>query len=206
MKDTNQPASEHDQQESDRRRFLKTTGGALLAVGSAGILDVSGQHHKSSNAKSSLNARGGDPLGNATVSFGGWMTDPPLDRFTALPPPSANHHALIPNTAKIKAGGYVNFIISGLHVVAVYDDGTRPENIDTSVLVPGPRFGPPIIDHATNRIYRGIDPVLSSGPPPILNLDRVEVVHFEEPGTYLVICAVLPHFAEGMYGYVKVLA
>jgi plastocyanin len=36
-------------------------------------------------------------------------------------------------------------------------------------------------------------------------MDRVEVVYFEEPGTYLVICGVLPHFEEGMFGYVRVL-
>jgi uncharacterized cupredoxin-like copper-binding protein len=35
--------------------------------------------------------------------------------------------------------------------------------------------------------------------------DRVEVVHFAEPGTYLVICGVLPHFQAGMYGFVRVL-
>lgn len=129
----------------------------------------------------------------------------PLDRFSTLPPPSANHHELIPYRAKIRAGGYVNFIISGFHVVAIYDDGYTPEDIDTSILVPGPRFGPPIINDMDGLIYRGIDPVISAGPPPVLNLDRVEVVHFEEPGMYLVICAVLPHFNEGMIGYVKVL-
>lgn len=36
-------------------------------------------------------------------------------------------------------------------------------------------------------------------------VDRVEVVQFAEPGTYLVICGVLPHFQEGMYGYMRVL-
>ena len=34
--------------------------------------------------------------------------------------------------------------------------------------------------------------------------DRVEVVHFPEKGLYLVICGVLPHFDDGMYGWVKV--
>src|SRR5687768_3848835 len=186
--------------EHDRRNFLKTSGAALLALGSAGVIEASGQHHRPINFSA-----GNDPLGNATVSFGGWMTNPPLDRFTVPPPPSANHHELIPHTARIKAGGYVNFIISGLHVVAVYDDGTRPEDINTSLIVLGPRFGPPIINDPNRRIYRGIDPVISSGPPPVLNLDRVEVVHFDRPGTFLVICAVLPHFAEGMFGYVTVL-
>ena len=42
--------------------------------------------------------------------------------------------------------------------------------------------------------------------------DRVEVVRFPQPGRYLVICGVLPHFfdpATGefiMYGYVRVLS
>lgn len=31
------------------------------------------------------------------------------------------------------------------------------------------------------------------------------VVSFDEPGTYLVTCGILPHFAGGMYGYVRVL-
>ena len=185
--------------ESDRRDFLKSSGAALLALGTAGALSASAQHHGKPTGSPA-----NDPLGSATVSFGGWMTDPPLDRFTALPPPSANHHELIPHNARIKAGGYVNFIISGLHVVVIYDDGTRPEDINTGLLVPGPRFGPPIINDPNRRVYRGIDPVISSGPPPIVNLDRVEVVHFENPGRYLVICGVLPHFLEGMFGYVTV--
>jgi hypothetical protein len=47
------------------------------------------------------------------------------------------------------------------------------------------------------------------GPPqgpiqPVLQ-DRVEVVHFPDPGTFLVICGVLPHFVtDQMYGFVKV--
>lgn len=64
---------------------------------------------------------------------------------------------------------------------------------------------PPVINDANRRIYRGINPVIAAGPPPVINLDRVEVVHFGTPGTYLVICAVLPHFNDGMIGYVRVL-
>lgn len=188
---------------TDRRMFLSATGGALIAAGSAGALKVSGQHHKASSR-----AAGGDPLGSATVGFGGWMT--PLDRFKVLPAPAANHHELIPYEATIKAGGYVNFVISGLHVVSIYDDGTSPAIINTGSLVTGrPPGTPPIIDSPTHRIYRGIDPVFRTPTGPsdtgAFNLDRVEVVHFDQPGTYLVICAVLPHFLEGMYGYVRVL-
>jgi uncharacterized cupredoxin-like copper-binding protein len=35
--------------------------------------------------------------------------------------------------------------------------------------------------------------------------DRVDVVHFPKHGRYLVICGVLPHFQDGMYGWVKVI-
>ena len=90
----------------------------------------------------------------------------------------------------------MNFVVAGLHNIVVYDDGTKPSDIDTTKLVPG--AAPPLIDDPTGRIYRGPDPRTQPR-------DRVEVVYFEKPGTYLVICAVLPHFTEGMYGYVKVI-
>ena len=188
--------------ENDRRDFLKASGGALIAAGSIGLLGASAQHH----AKPAHSA-GGDPLGNVTVSFGGWMANfnPPLDRFfNPLGSPPSNHHELIPNVAKIKAGGYVNFIISGLHVVAIYDDGTQPTDINANLLTPLGGPFPPVINDPNRRIYRGVNPVISTGPPAFIP-DRVEVVHFGEPGTYLVICAVRPHFDDGMYGYVRVL-
>ena len=194
---------------SDRRKFLKASGGALFAAGAVGVLEASGQHHK----KASYSVAN-DPLGSATVSFGGWMAGfgGSLDRFTnPLAPPPSNHHELIPNVAKIKAGGYVNFIISGFHVVAIYDDGTKPSDINSGNVVQLGGILPPVINDPNRRLYRGINPVISPGsapPPPfpVINLDRVEVVHFDAPGTYLVICAVLPHFEQGMYGYVKVLS
>ncbi len=140
------------------------------------------------------------PLSNATVSFGAWMTSPPLDRFPNISNTrTSNHHVVIPEVAKIKAGGTVNFIIAGFHQVIVYDDGTQPQDINTGVTIPVTvPPGPRLIADPIRRIYRGLDP--STQPP-----DRVEVVHFAEPGTYLVICGVLPHFQAGMYGYVRVL-
>jgi plastocyanin len=133
-----------------------------------------------------------------TVSFGGWITDPPLDRFPNNNPIAAVYHELTPATVTIKAGGTVRFIIGGFHNVVVYDDGTQPGDIDTTITVPPTNGGPPLIADPENRIYRGLDPSL-------FPQDRVEVVQFEEPGTYLVICAVLPHFQDGMFGYVRVL-
>ena len=71
---------------------------------------------------------------NATVSFDLWETDPPLDRFAGNPAMGArNRHEVIPNVSRVNISrndsGGVNFIISGNHVVAIYDDGT-----------PGPRI------------------------------------------------------------------
>src|SRR5262245_25821601 len=78
------------------------------------------------------------PLASATVNFGGWPTDPPLDRFPNLGAPGKpNVHQLLPNEVKIKAGGSVSFIIGGFHHVLVYDDGTQPGDINTSSIVPG---------------------------------------------------------------------
>src|SRR5688572_14178204 len=114
----------------------------------------------------------------ATVSFGLWETDPPLDRLVADPAGGApgNHDEIIPTvtTIRIKQGddGGVNFIISGGHVVAVYDDGTQPGDIDPISIEP-PCPAPPItspcspvnaagvpsaggiLSDADRRIYRG---------------------------------------------------
>jgi plastocyanin len=199
---------------------------AIFAMGFAVYFQVSGQHHKNPSDPEFSSHRdrdrdSGDSQDSATVSFGGWMANPHecpgvppnppapcpiVDRFPANAatqfPRFSNHHELTPTIAKIRAGGTVNFIIGGLHVVAVYDDGTKRGDIDTTILVPNrPPMTPPIIDDSEDRIYRGLDPFLL---PPGAQQDRVEVVHFDDPGTYLVICAVLPHFQEGMYGFVKV--
>ena len=136
---------------------------------------------------------------NATVSFGQWQTDPPLDRLLGNPPGGVgNNHELLPNVVKIKAGDAVNFIISGLHNPQIYGDGTQPDDINTASPLPGVAGG--IINDANNRIYRGIDP--NTQPP---SRDRVEVVLFSKPGTYLVICGVLNHFVDDrMFGFVEV--
>ena len=181
---------------------------AILGVTSLFVIGISILFHAS--AQNHVMNRGGDDghaVNNATVTFGGWMTNTPIDRFpnnaNTQFPRTQNHHALTPQIAKIKAGGTVNFIIGGFHVVTVYGNGTRPQDIDITRLVPGPRPGPRIIDDARNRIYRGLDPTLL---PAIVAQDRVETVQFDTPGTYLVICAVLPHFQDGMIGYVRVVA
>jgi plastocyanin len=165
---------------SSRRDALKIAGlGSMLAA-----VPAQAQHQSISG-----------PLANATVSFGQWKTDPPTDRFLPFSPAIGGHH-ITPQEVTIKAGGSVNFIISGFHLVLVYGDGTQPGSINVSNLIPGT---PPLINDDVKRIFRGSDPRTQSQ-------DRVEVVHFHTPGTYLVICGVLPHFNDGMVGFVRVLA
>lgn len=194
-----------------RREFLGKAG-----IGSAAVATLAATGRVRAGTKAGEDHRHlavSGPLATATVSFGAWASG--VDRFPNLgqtPTLRNNVHALIPNEVQIKAGGTVNFIVSGFHQVVVYGDGTRPDDIDTSDTVPSTiQPGPPLINDANNRVFRGIDPsVLPAlqGPPqgpaqPVLQ-DRVEAVQFAEPGQYLVICGVLPHFLGGMYGYVKV--
>jgi hypothetical protein len=148
------------------------------------------------------------PLANATVSFGQWKTDrePPLDRI-AIPAPMGGGFLidqLSPDIVKIKEGGAVNFVISGLHNVVVYDVGKQPGDIIVGGVFPTlPGGAGGIINDPTNRIYRGFDP---NAIPNNNQRDRVEVVNFAKPGTYLVICGVVNHFVnEKMYGFVRVL-
>jgi hypothetical protein len=181
-----------------------------------GILTFFGIAQSASSATVDDGVRG-ERRKTATVSFGLWETDPRLDRLVADPAAGAgNHHELIPNIATIRIDqddGGVNFIISGGHVVAVYEDGTQPGDIDpvsiepncpaiiTSPCSPVNAAGVPsaggILSDANRRIYRG--PTFTG------RRDGVEVVHFSKPGTYLVICARKNHFDDGMYGFVRVL-
>ena len=150
------------------------------------------------------NSRRSDAPRDATISFGQWETDPSVDRLNANPMGGAgNNHDLIPDIVTIEAGGAVNFVIAGLHNVQIFDDGTKPDDIGTTVPPPLPGMGGGIIDDANNRIYRGWDP---NSIPNNFQRDRVETVHFAEPGRYLVICGVVNHFVnDRIYGFVRVL-
>ena len=182
-----------------RREFV-----GKLGIGSAGLVAAGAI---GSRLTPGASAQGGHnhtqvdgPLAAATVSFGQWKTDPPLDRFAGPTPPPTNQHLLIPYMPMIRAGGSVNFIIAGLHQVLIYAPGTRVESINVGLLVPSGTGFPPLINDPTNRIYRGPNPATLF---PVL--DRVEVVTLSKPGTYLVICGVLPHFADdNMHGWIKV--
>jgi hypothetical protein len=112
-------------------------------------------------------------------------------------PSPAENHVILPKRMKIKKNGVVNFVVSGFHQIAVYEPGTKPEDIDTGATVG------PLIDDPNGRIFLGQSPVA-----PVDDFsnarNRVEGVSFREGGTFLVICTVGSHFADGMYAYVKV--
>jgi hypothetical protein len=140
------------------------------------------------------------PLANVNVSFGQWKTSPALDRLVSTPN-SANLHKLIPFEATVKAGGTVNFIIGGFHLIGVYGPGTEFEDINGSLTAPlpgAPPAVPPAVNDPVNRIYRGLNPVQ-------LTQDRVEAVNFANPGRYIAVCLFLPHFNDRMFGYIRVL-
>ena len=133
----------------------------------------------------------------ATVQFGQPDVGSPF-------PPAAEHdqsaHAkdnLVPRTVVIDQGGTVTFNVpAGAHQIAIYAPGTEPEDIDTSSVVtlcPGPARR--LINDATNRVALITHACGSAWQAQYT---------FTTPGRYLVICAFLPHFQVGMYGWIEV--
>jgi len=171
---------------------------------------------------SSATADDKDREKNVTVSFGQWdPNDPdllaPLDRLVGDPAGGVGvNDAMIPDDVTIKAGDAVSFIISGGHVLAIYDKGTKPGSINTTVTEPAdrcPTTAGGVINDPTDRIYRGPCFSTNVGTTPattIVQRDGVEVVNFSKPGTYLVICARKNHFINSttgefqMFGFVRV--
>lgn len=201
-----------------RREFFEKAGLGSAALVSLPALANAGGATVPAAKKGHQHEPVSGPLATATVSFGQWSAglEPPLDRFPNLGAPAKpNGHLLIPHQVTIKAGGTVNFIIAGFHHVLVYGDGTQPGDIDVNnTISPSQQPAPPLINDPRNRVYRGLDPSAVRGVAPgtasgtlvsTVVQDRVEVVQFPNPGTFLVICGVRPHFVnDGMYGFVKV--
>jgi plastocyanin len=111
-----------------RREFVEKAG-----MGAAALVALATPGHARASAKAGAQHNHSPisgPLATATVSFGAWASG--TDRFPnrgASAGLTNNVHALIPNEVKIKAGGTVNFIIAGFHLVLVYDDGKQPDDI-----------------------------------------------------------------------------
>lgn len=144
-----------------------------------------------------LSGQGGSSPLAATIQFG------QPDVGTSFPP-SAEHdgsaHAkdnLVPRTVVIDEGGTVTFNVpAGAHQIAIYAPGTQPEDINTTVLIPlcpGPT--PRLINDPTNRVALITHACGSAWQAQYT---------FTTPGRYLVICAFLPHFQIGMYGWIEV--
>lgn len=117
--------------------------------------------------------------------------------------PTRSEHAadkIRPHTVVIARGGSVTYEIYPEHQPAVYQPGTRPEDIDTSQTEPIPGFpGLARITDTNGRI------ALAPDQTPDEKEWTTPPGTFDNPGRYLVICATLVHFVESnMYSYVIV--
>jgi len=154
-----------------------------------------------------------------SVAFGAGLN-------TAQPGNPENHH-VIPPVIKVDVGDVVNFVVAGFHVIRVYDDGVRlrdvklqlPDECEVNPLPPAtfpsncesepPNDVVPIIPtYGLPVYYQGLNPLAPPAVPPFAQasttVNRVESVSFLKAGRYLVICAVLPHFNDGMVAWVEV--
>lgn len=156
-----------------------------------------------------------------TVAFGAGLN-------TAQPGNEENHH-VIPETIRISAGDVISFNVAGLHVIRVYGDGVKLRDVKLNVPAEcqvnppqpacnglGGTIVPTVPAGNLEVFYAGLNaipPVTPPDPPPpapppfaapSLAVNRIESVVFPEPGRYLVICAVLEHFNDGMMAWVEV--
>jgi plastocyanin len=145
----------------------------------------------------SVSAAAGLPL-TAEIQFGR------ADVGSGYPPTSghdASFHAndkLYPRTVVIGVGGTVTFTTFGVHEIALYDAGTSPSDINTSLLVTHAGCPPvPFINDPSHRIAVWA-PECAGGP-------TVVTQTFPSAGKYLAICDFLPHFVDAnMYGWIDV--
>jgi hypothetical protein len=161
--------------------------------------------------------RDNPPRRIVTVGFGAGMN-------TNQPGNPANHH-VIPEVVRVNVGDVVNFAVAGFHIIRVYGNGVKlsdvkafiPDECEVNPVPPaqfpstcGPAGLPPVVPPGTLSVYyQGINGLVSPQPGPPFALpspatNRVETVSFLEPGRFLVICAVLPHFNDKMYAWIEV--
>jgi hypothetical protein len=206
-------------QKTTRRHLLQAAAaGGATVVGLGTVLGARqdpGQGSKHAHDNRPLT----DKRAHVVVAFGQWDANPanPLDRQPIneeVETRTRNIHLMLPYEAEVDAGGAVSFIISGLHQILIYGPGRELEEVQAAAaglnLPPAPPF-PPLVNYTTDLVYRGLDPRVLNYVPlppatPNLVVDRVEAVNFKEPGRYLVVCGVRPHFDTSMHGYVNVKA
>jgi plastocyanin len=175
---------------------------AMLAAGCMSDTEVPTGPDNSAAVTSARGGIAGAPT-EAVVRFGN--PDAGTEQFGPTHPSAHSIDNIIPNAVVIRAGGTVTFEVVAPHVVAIYEPGTTPEDIR---LIPGVTLvdhagpsGPPFIpnfyiDEPNGRLF--LDPAPAFGPPHSVQYT------FDEPGRYLVICRVAPHFALKMYAWVEV--
>lgn len=137
----------------------------------------------------------------ATVEFG--LVDVGSDF-----PPSAGHDqsshskdTMVPGTVVIDVGGSVTFNIVNPHQISIYEPGTQPEDIDTSIRSAMPAGCP---NPGGSALLTDPNGLVAAWANPC-NAPRQPITYqFDEPGRYLVICSFDPHFQIGMYGWVVV--
>jgi len=155
-------------------------------------------------------AKGQTPAGfptEVTISFGrddvGTVFFPPGEH-------DGSFHAkdkILPRVTHLAQGGNVIFDMGTFHGVAIYEPGTQPEDIEVSpatledLAVPFPPFllEDFLIDDPDGR-------VTDRGPVSFAPMQwSPPAGTFDEPGRYLVICYVAPHFVGAkMYAYIDV--
>jgi len=140
---------------------------------------------------------------SVTAAFGSGLNTLPSVGLSGPP----NHH-ILPPEIKVRQGGVVHFLVSGFHMVVVYNPGTKPEDI--VVPASGTFINDPTQPPPANVFYFGINPQggpLNTEPTtnPLNGSNRQESVSFPDLGTYLVICNVRQHFLDGMFAFVKVI-
>lgn len=101
----------------------------------------------------------------------------------------------------IDQGGTVTFEAVGIHQIAIYEPGKEPEDIDTDPTIAMPPSCPALPPF---RINDPIGRIVLNGSNPTGCGPRIYTHRFDQPGKYLVVCEVLPHFGVGMYGWVVV--
>ena len=173
----------------------------------------------SQNGRGPSTATSPDPVarvGTSENATSGTMASSPLSATVEFGnagvgsgfPPGSGHdqsaHApdsLVPTNVVIDAGGTVTFNAVGIHQISIYQPGKAPEDVVTSNQVAMPAGCPPLppfrIDDPVGRI-----PINGQNPTGCGN--RTYTHTFADPGKYLVICDVAPHFAIKMYGWVTV--
>ena len=137
---------------------------------------------------------------SVTVSFGAGLN-------TAQPGNAANHH-ILPREIKVNRAGVVNFVVAGFHQIIVFAPGVVLGQI---VVPPAGLFlyepAPPsalLVHYLGIRTTGGPPPGIAPTSDPSNSPNRVESVSFANPGSYLVICNVRPHFIDGMWATIKV--